>query len=104
MTLELGMPTSAGRSSSCAMDTWAISTSSILGGMTLRSIVRNYRSVYAADRIISVLAMFSAVYLLTYVLGVSLHWRHTILECPRSHGRTASRTQIWLPIAAACAA
>ena len=42
----------------------------ILSGMTLRSIVRNYRSVYAADRIISVLAMFSAVYLLTYVLGV----------------------------------
>ena len=42
----------------------------ILGGMTVRSIVRNYRSAYAADRIISVLAMFSLVYLFTYVIGL----------------------------------
>jgi hypothetical protein len=42
----------------------------ILGGMALRSIVRNYRSPYAADRIISVLAMFSVMYIFTYVLGL----------------------------------
>jgi hypothetical protein len=42
----------------------------ILGGMTLRSIVRNYRSPYAADRIISVLAMFSLMYIFTYVIGL----------------------------------
>jgi hypothetical protein len=42
----------------------------ILGGMTLRSIVRNYRSPYAADRIISVLAMFSMMYIFTYVIGL----------------------------------
>jgi hypothetical protein len=41
----------------------------ILAGMTVRSIVRNYRSVYTADRIISVLAMFSVAFLLTYVFG-----------------------------------
>jgi hypothetical protein len=41
----------------------------ILGAMTLRSIVRNYRSPYCADRVISVLAMFSFVFLFTYVLG-----------------------------------
>jgi hypothetical protein len=42
----------------------------ILGGMTLRSIVRNYRSPYAADRLISVLAMFSLMYIFTYVIGL----------------------------------
>jgi hypothetical protein len=42
----------------------------ILGGMALRSTVRNYRSPYAADRIISVLAMFSLMYIFTYVLGL----------------------------------
>ena len=41
----------------------------ILGAMTLRSIVRNYRSPYCADRVVSVLAMFSFVFLFTYVLG-----------------------------------
>ena len=41
----------------------------ILGAMTLRSIVRNYRSGYSADRIMSVLAMFSFMFLLTYVFG-----------------------------------
>jgi hypothetical protein len=41
----------------------------ILSGMTFRSIVRNYRSAHAADRVISVLAMFSVAFLLTYVFG-----------------------------------
>lgn len=41
----------------------------ILGGMTVHSLVRNYRSRYAADRVISVLAMFSVAFLLTYVFG-----------------------------------
>jgi O-antigen ligase len=42
----------------------------ILCGMALRSIVRNYRSPYDADRVISVLAMFSVMYIFTYVLGL----------------------------------
>ena len=41
----------------------------ILSGMTIRSIVRNYRSAHIADRIILVLAMFSIAFLLTYVFG-----------------------------------
>jgi hypothetical protein len=41
----------------------------VVGAMTLRSIVRNYRSGYSADRVISVLALFSFMFLLTYVFG-----------------------------------
>jgi hypothetical protein len=41
----------------------------VVGAMTLRSIVRNYRSSYSADRVISVLALFSFMFLLTYVFG-----------------------------------
>jgi hypothetical protein len=41
----------------------------VVAAMTLRSIVRNYRSGYSADRVISVLALFSFMFLLTYVFG-----------------------------------
>jgi hypothetical protein len=41
----------------------------IIAAMTLWSVVRNYGSVQPADRIMSILAMFSIAFLLTYVFG-----------------------------------
>jgi hypothetical protein len=74
----------------------------ILAAMTLRSIVRSYRSPYVADRIVCVLSMFSVAFLLTYVFGffflAGTQFSST-RALPASHAQRRPDHRSWLRVA-----